>query len=177
MDNKQIELKKAKKILKEFCLLNNIKTPRCIIDNTIDEFGVYYTNNISTIFINLDKCKLSNSKLTHGSIKEYTIIGVLIHEFAHLLHYQYHYDVLHKSFKKLKEPLIHYFERDIEEDIAESIRLFILNPTLLEEGRPKRYKILNKLFKTINTEHYIVQLERLNTQNRIMTQKWILGEI
>jgi hypothetical protein len=150
------EYKDAKSIIKSFCVLNNIKLPICKINNDINYLGEYLikSNKSNSIYINLNKCKKSTKLNTSALIKDKTISGVLIHEFAHYLHYVYFYNLLNKKFKNLKEPLIHYFEIDIEEDIAESIRLFITNPTLLKEGRPKRYKILNDLFKPILYTHY-----------------------
>lgn len=171
------ELKYAKNVIKKFCNLNNLKTPTCHIDNTLVEYGVYYTNHKSKIYLNFNKCKASSKRISSASIKENTITGVLVHEFAHLLHYQNFYSELNSSFKKLKEPLIHFFEMDIEEDIAESIRLFILNPTLLEEGRPKRYKILSKYFKTLDSDHYIEQLKGVSNSSRMIIHRWLNMEI
>lgn len=174
---KEKELKYAKSIIKEFCSLNTIKTPICCIDNNIEEYGVFYTKHKRKIFLNFNKCKASSKRISSSTIREKTITGVLIHEFAHLLHYNLFYSQLNSSFKKLKEPLIHFREMDIEEDIAESIRLFILNPSLLHEGRPKRYKILSKYFNHSLMPHYTEQFKDITNKDLLIINKWINGEI
>lgn len=174
---KSKELKSAKNIIKEFCNLNNLKTPICCIDNSLEEYGAFYINHKRKIFLNFKKCKHSSKRITHSSINEKTITGVYVHEYAHLLHYNGFYGTLNKHFKKLKEPLIHFRETDIEEDIAESIRLFILNPSLLQEGRPKRYKILSKYFKHSLMPHYTEQFKDIPNNSITLINKWINGEI
>lgn len=155
MTKKELEYKNAKLFINNFCKVNNLIKPYYRKDNNIKDLGYYYirTGN-KEIILNLNKCHLSTPRKNSACIIDNTITGVLVHEFAHYLHYTLHYNKLINSFKRLKEPLIHFREMDIEEDIAESIRLFITNPSLLNEGRPKRFKILSKYFKsTINT-HY-----------------------
>lgn len=155
MTKKQLEYKNAKILINNFCKFNNIIKPTYRFNNNIKDYGHYYAREGNReIVINLDKCKLSNITKNSACVTDTTITGVLIHEFAHYIHYTYYYDILLKSFKRYKEPLIHFREMDIDEDIAESIRLFITNPTLLQEGRPKRFKILSKYFKSLVTTHY-----------------------
>lgn len=155
MIKKQLEYKKVKLLIAKFCKLNNIQKPTYRINNTIEDYGLYYIrNNNRELIININKCTLSTLYKNSCNISDKTITGVTIHEFAHYLHYSLYYKELLTKFKRLKEPLIHYREMDIEEDIAEAIRLFITNPTLLEEGRPKRFKILSNYFKPIVTTHY-----------------------
>ena len=155
MRNKKLELNRAKNLIKKFCILNEINIPITRIKNDLDCLGCYYDDGSRNIYVNLKITVLSSNRNNPAMIKESTITGAIVHEFAHYIHYTTKRNILIDSFKKLKEPLVNYWENEIEEDIAESIRLFILNPSLLKEGRPIRYKILNKHFKSIqNVKHY-----------------------
>lgn len=170
------ELKYAKGIIKQFCDANNIKVPKCRVQKLDKGLGVFKPSKPNFIFVDIEKCRVSNKRLNATFIKDKTICGVIIHEFAHYIHLNHHYSYLKNCFKRLKEPLIHYFESDIDEDIAESIRLFILNPTLLKEGRPKRYKILSRIFKQINVVHFTELFYHLPMENRYFIVEWIDGK-
>ena len=173
MCKKQLEYKKVKLLIAKFCILNNIQKPTYRINNTIHDYGLYYIKKGNReLIINLNKCHLSTLNKNSCYISDKTITGVTIHEFAHYLHYTLYYNEILKKFKRLKEALIHFREMDIEEDIAESIRLFITNPTLLQEGRPKRYKILSKYFKPLVNIHYTGLVKY---KNSMFLYNWLEG--
>lgn len=141
---KSEEFNQGCNIIKGFCAKNNIEVPNFIITDKINHLGFYDFDYPNNIYINLKKCKKQNSKNHPMMIYENTIIGTLIHEFGHLLHYK-HFPKLTKAFKKIKkEPLIHYRQMDIEEDIAESFRLFILHPKRMLYGRCERFNLIDK---------------------------------
>lgn len=169
---KKEEFKLGYQIIMNFCIVNNIKIPSIIVTTKIKYLGYYHLKKPSNIFINLKKCDRISKKKHPAMIHECTIIGTMLHEFGHYLHYGY-FPKLTKKFKKIKkEPIIHYFERDIEEDIAESIRLFILHPARLVDGRQKRYEILNKIF--INRRYYPLSLYALYNEKheKIDIDRW-----
>lgn len=79
-------------------------------------------------------------------VYENTVIGTMLHEFGHYLHFNFHKKLTRKFESIRKEPMVHYYERNIDEDIAECIRIAILNPRRLSAGRQKRYRILADIF-------------------------------
>ncbi len=172
MKLKKKELVRAKQIVNKFCSVNQIKFPVIKTKNDLDSFGCYFHES-NEIYINLGDCDLSTKRNNPGMTRENTITGCLAHELGHYLHFMYHSRYLTTKFKTLKEPLINYWETQIKEDIAESIRLFIINPTLLEEGRPKRYKILHGIFDPITDTHYTEVLKGLDFQKRRIINLWL----
>lgn len=180
MKLKKKELAKAKRIIRNFCKLNNIIPPITKVKNNLDCLGCYHDDGSRDIYINLEATGLASKRNNPAMTRENTIIGSLVHEFAHYIHYitPALRVPLKNKFEKLKEPLTHYWEIDIEEDIAESIRLFVLNPSLLQEGRPKRYKILSRYFKPIKSaKHYTELLKGLDLQKRRAVALWLKGTI
>ena len=177
MRNKIKELNRAKRVIKKFCIINKIPIVIIRIKNDLDGLGCY-PNGSRNIYINLELTTITSSRNNPAMIRENTITGTIIHEFAHYIHITTRRRILNNHFKKLKEPLINYWETDVEEDIAESIRLFILNPFLLKEGRPKRYNILSRYFEPIkNVKHYSELFKGLNRQKRRAVNMWIKGVI
>ena len=86
-----------------------------------------------------------------GFKADLTAPGILAHETGHHIHFQFdkrldseHRRILLNCLQYLKEneaPVSGY-EPNLHEVMAEACRLFILNPTLLKEGRPERYRFL-----------------------------------
>jgi len=90
-----------------------------------------------------------------------TPMGVVAHETGHHVHFSKDISGMIKDLDGVtnKEPRVTPYEPNVYEAIAEMMRIFILNPELLKEGRPKRWKYLtnavglkplhNKPWKTI----------------------------
>lgn len=84
------------------------------------------------------------------SVEDCTVLGRVCHEVGHhLLCYVQHrhprtYDGWWKNWctNVRHERPVSSHEPDEREAFAEAVRLFVLNPTLLEEGRPGRYGML-----------------------------------
>ena len=134
------------RIIKEFCRLNKIKQPKMEISEEIEHVGYYSFSTPDTIYVNPKMCNKSSKKNNPMMVYENTVVGTMLHEFGHYLHFTY-YPKLAKTWDKIKnEPLVHYYQRQIDEDIAECIRLAILNPSRLAKGRKKRFAILSKMF-------------------------------
>lgn len=168
---KQQEFNQAQKIINKWCKLNKIQQP-IITREDLHCLGIFRSSIPNTITINITKCKLSSKGINSNNVFDKSITGTLFHELGHYIHINWNKD-LTKSFKKLKEPTIHYFETDIHEDIAESIRLFISNPSLLMEGRPKRYKILQSKFKNHKRPHFTQLLQNQPLEKRKMIYSWL----
>ena len=74
-----------------------------------------------------------------------TVAGVLAHEFGHYID-----DIFKNPSKKIRkaigsESCVTSYEPNTFEVFAEAFRLFVLNPELLKEGRPKRYSFFESL--------------------------------
>lgn len=188
MTKKHRELSASVHMLHAFVQAQNRVTlqglkPSIQIDETVSYFGYYPIDkkDWSTLFINLKKCELSRPRNRPGYILDHTIVGVAAHEFGHMLHIRgygmgkgFLYPILNKRFKLLRrESLIHYREMNIEEDIAEAIRLFILNPRLLERGRPMRFAILSEYLNEIDASEHL----EIGSSNKadFFTECWIAG--
>jgi hypothetical protein len=138
------EFKIGCNIIQYFCNINNIQAPAIVATENIKHMGFYDFDTPNYIYVNLKKCKKTSKNNHPMMVYENTIIGTMLHEFGHFLHFQL-FPKLTDKFKKFnREPLLHYREMDIEEDIAECFRLFILHPQRLHKGRPKRFDLLCK---------------------------------
>jgi len=132
-------------IIERFCKINNIKIPNIIKTIEIPGAGYYEFNKPNTIFIDINKCDKMTKKNNPMMIYESTVIGTMLHEFGHYIHFKL-FPYLTKKWVKIKnEPHIHYYQMSIDEDIAECMRLCILNPTIIKNGRINRFNILAKL--------------------------------
>jgi len=175
MTNELKELRRAKRIVRKFCNINNITTPSTYVSN-LKGLGNFKLST-NKIYIDIKKCKLSNKYFNSAYINDATITGTVLHEVAHYIHLNFFKEELRTKFKRTKEPLIHYYERDINEDIAESIRLFITNPSLLMDGRPKRYKIISSLLKPLKQPHFTQLFSTLPIEHKRMVNRWIDNNI
>lgn len=132
-------------IISEFCKNNGIKVPEIIISDEIEHIGYYRFDRPDAIYVNVKRCNRTSKNDHPMMIYETNVIGTMLHEFGHYVHFRL-FPWLTKKFSAIKnEPFIKFWERSVDEDIAESIRLFVLNPSLMEKGRTKRFAILSKL--------------------------------
>lgn len=132
-------------IISEFCKNNSLRVPEIVISDEIEHIGYYRFDRPDTIYVNVKRCNRTSSKDHPMMIYETNVIGTMLHEFGHYVHFRL-FPGLTKKFNAIKnEPFIKFWERSVDEDIAESIRLFVLNPAILALGRKKRFDILSKL--------------------------------
>jgi len=117
--------------------------------------GVYIPERKSKIFINPDECKeldtASKEHFFYGYCDDYTIFGVTIHEFCHLLTTE----VFPKMEKNYIEQfqvdrlyLNSYSDTDTDEEMIEAMTLYITNPLLLKLISEHHWTFFRKYFKS-----------------------------
>jgi len=87
----------------------------------------------------------------HGYPVDMSMFGVAIHEFAHLLAYNFFPDILKEfkhEFPKKRLYLTRYTESDPNEELTELTRLYIQNPLFLKMIDIQSYKFLKSKFKS-----------------------------
>jgi hypothetical protein len=131
-------------LLKKFCRINHIKEPQVICRDGLGSYGLY---DRGEIFIDIKACrppvKTPGFRWSYTGYKaDLTPAGVIAHELGH------HVDSrLKKPSRKMStdgEKKVSSYEPNRSEAFAESMKLFLLNPDLLYEGRPKRYQFLRE---------------------------------
>jgi hypothetical protein len=82
-----------------------------------------------------------------GFKADLTVPGITAHETGHHLHAESHIPMglIRSSFAS--EPKVSGYEPHPGESFAEAVRLYILNPMLLLEGRPRRFDFLHGIVK------------------------------
>jgi hypothetical protein len=142
-----------------------------------------------TLFVNLKKTrtpvKVPGFQWSFTGYKaDLTAPGVLAHEVGHHVHFEIdrkreeHYYTLqlleHIASVRHAEPAVSGYEPNLYEVFAEAMRLFILNPTLLAEGRPKRYSLLIGLgLKPLHQAPWREVLQHAHPKIIAATEKWI----
>lgn len=116
----------------------------------------WYQFQTHTLCVNLNKtrCPVKNPGFAWsytGFKADLTPVGVLAHEIGHHVHNAITPNrIAHKELLKLirkvskNESSVSSYEPNSYEVFAESMRLFILNPELLREGRPVRWTLLHE---------------------------------
>ena len=154
---------KTIELSKYYCEVNSLRQPIISIDtnNFIKSTGLYINQRYSKdgeskILIDFKRCKYpvktpGFSWSFTGYKSDKTISGVICHELGHHTHFSNDVRLWIDEFDRLKsEDYLTSYHPSTSEDIAESIRLFILNPFLLKKLRPKRYfKLLDLGLKQI----------------------------
>jgi len=112
-----------------------------------------------TVFVNLKRSrtpvKTPAFQWSYTGYKaDLTAPGILTHEVGHHIHFTYEASVSPAERKALiarikevarVEPAVSGYEPNPYEVFAEAARLFMLNPSLLSEGRPKRFELIRSL--------------------------------
>ena len=139
----------GKQLIVQFCQLNNLRAPEFVVNDKLPYFG-HYVHNTTKIVANIKRAKSpiktpGFSWSYTGYKADLTAAGVWAHEFGHYVDF---YLLKHIS-KKMKgavkgESKVSSYEPNAAECFAESMKLFVLNPDLLKQGRPKRYKFLTE---------------------------------
>lgn len=141
-----------------------------------------------TLFVNLKKSrvpvKVPGFQWSFTGFKaDLTAPGILAHETGHHIHFELDkrntYDVrkaMLATLRSLKESetAVSGYEPNLYEVMAEACRLFILNPTLLKEGRPKRYEFLTGLgLKPLHTTPWRDVLRHAHPKLIAAAESWI----
>ena len=146
---KQENLEYGRNTVNAFCTHNDLCPPKIKNATRTHDYG-YYTWGSSTIFVNerLVRVPVKTPGFSWsytGYKADLTGAGIIAHETGHYV------DCLLKMpsrrIKKIVkgEKCVSSYEPNAQEVFAESMKLFILNPDLLREGRPLRYAFLTSL--------------------------------
>lgn len=176
----------AKEHVGEFCALNNLKFPKIKINNAVTNYGYYrYNDNDGYIVMNYWKCKMPVFNPTNGRLQSFpgnktdrTIAGVLCHEVGHYIDFTTRNTInLSLQFRSLygvENTITSYDLMDIER-VAESLRLFILNPMLLKAGRPKTFDILSQHLKPLHNWPWKLLFSHVKNKQQYFDwcEKWI----
>lgn len=91
---------------------------------------------------------------TFGGIKDLTPSGVILHELGHHIHLQlnqYTVDLVRKAFTndsiRKEHPVTNYCKVHVDEDIAESLRVYLSNNDLARIKIPFRCLVLDEFYK------------------------------
>lgn len=116
-----------------------------------------------------------------GSKADLTAPGILAHEIGHWTKW-----CLEKRSPDVKaylnaslvavaqlEPKVTSYEPNLEEVWAEATRLFILNPDLLFQGRPRRYSLLRAVLEPVHDLPWRTVLKNANPKLISSIENWI----
>jgi len=148
----------ANSLIRRFKEKNIIKFNLTInIDFLLVDSGIYIPSKPNNIYVNPDLALYItdedsvNLKSFHGYINDCSLLGNVMHEFSHFLCYTIYEGILEeyeKEFPINRLYLCEYSNENIDEEIAEIIRLYMLNPLLLKLIDEKVYKFFRKRFKS-----------------------------
>lgn len=140
-------------LVKTFCELNGLPLARLESRNVIGvlpptgtrEHLGNYVSVTRTIRVYPDLCDQPGERSWPGWIMDLTVTGVVAHELGH--HLSYCDRSYRSAFGLLRRdvperPLTEYACRSAEEDLAETVMLYVTNPTLLAAMRPVRHSTL-----------------------------------
>lgn len=185
--DKQSEFTRAVDYIKEFLDTNGLDHPSNIKHEGYNTrfYGCYYFKT-RRVNINLKKTRtpVKNpgwSWSYTGFKSDLTGPGVLAHEIGHHIHNLIQNSKNRKLIKNScvfvarREAEVSSYEPNYYEMLAESIRLFILNPVFLAEGRPLRYKFLTESFglKPLHQEDWRSILRNAHPKLIEAGDKWI----
>lgn len=157
--DKQVAFNEASTYVYGFLDVNSLAHPRSLVTvaetkhkNRWRDYGWYQFGG--TMFVNLKKSrvpvKVPGFSWSYTGFKsDLTAPGILAHEMGHHVHHLMEkrhdrkdlLDVI-KALSKAEAPVSGY-EPNAYETFAEAMRLFIMNPSLLREGRPFRFTVLS----------------------------------
>lgn len=153
-----------------------------------------YSQYIKSIVVNPKKCMvpvmlaggrpLGRSWSFPGSKTDITPVGVVAHEVGHHVDYERrivrdHKNELHeiRINEKPVTPyeLCHEDAETYKEMVAEGLRLFITNPMLLKEGRPRRHKFFTEVIglKTLHEAPWRDVLKHADLKIIDLMERWI----
>jgi hypothetical protein len=184
-------------LIKEFCNVNDIPYPKLDLrDNNIGTFGTFnHKTNLITLYPRNAKTpvKVPGYKWSYTGYKaDCTLPGVFAHEFGHYLdsylatkmfNQKSAYTSLDKTMQFIldyEKPVSGYIDRftnkraKMSEAFAEVMKLFILNPDLLKQGRPKSYEMIISLgIVPVVTEEWTEILKNAHPKLISAANSWI----
>jgi hypothetical protein len=132
-----------------------------IQDFSIEEMGVCFPFNQPRvcnphkykIYINPSNCEniKDDSDFCNGHIKDLTIFGITLHEFAHILStniFKKFIPDYKKEFPTERLYLNDYSNHNIDDEIAELLTLYLTNPYLLKLISVNHYKFCRRFFES-----------------------------
>lgn len=153
----------ACELIKRFSKKNDIIIDLIVAyDFTLDnECGIFIPQlNENKIFINPYVChetymvaKDKGLIMGTGYIADLSIFSIVIHEFAHLICYNIYEGLVNEyaeEFPRINDRLYlnDYCDHTLDDELAEIITVFILNPYMLKMISKKHWKFLNDRFKS-----------------------------
>lgn len=194
--DKLLIFNESKQLVNEFLDHNSLNRPSDIVDSSVFnvkrlsklrvDYGFYETFE-QRINVNVKKSrtpvKTPGFQWSYTGYKaDLTITGIMAHEVGHHVHtlfgsgYSRSLKGFILDFTKFihNESSVSSYEPNPYEMFAESMRLFIINPSLLQEGRKKRYEyIVSMGLKPIVDLHWREVL--VNAHSRLIcgAESWI----
>jgi len=142
----------------DFCL-------KIMIDYSMPGMGVYFRSKKGMIFINPENCinieDISNINdkvdFWNGYVKDLTLFGVTIHEFCHYASEEVFSGMINdyrKTFPTKRLRLNDYSNNSIDDEIAETMTLYITNPLFLKLISKEHWDFFKKYFTSpVPTSH------------------------
>jgi hypothetical protein len=160
--NPQDEILMAMALIDKFKIKNKIEFNLEIVEDfNIEEMGVCFPFNQPrksnhhqyVIYINPSNCEKlkDDSDFCTGYVKDLSIFGVTIHEFAHIMSFNIYKGMVQdykKEFPINRLYLNDYSNHHIDDEIAELIVLEMTNPYLLKLISEPHHIFFNKYFKS-----------------------------
>lgn len=202
--NKESMFVKSVQLVQNFFEHNSIPQPKAFSKTRLGDSYGCYEYNTRTIHCNVGKTKFPvKNPGFHwsytGAKADLTIPGIIAHEAGHHIDACLAKDekspkayIKKKACSKsltvtskfaeillceiyVRENSVSSYEPNVAEMLAESMRLFILNPELLREGRPMRYKYITDFLglKPIVTAPWEKILENAHERLIAAQKSWI----
>lgn len=177
-------------LCREFLSLNGIAHPQFVpgpppIKGKWKDRGLYVPSDgtsPSRVFVDLKKSVTpvrtpGFSWSFPGFKADLTAVGVTAHETGHHVHESLGYRDLWLAAQRMfkHEPRVSGYEPHLGESIAEALRLFILNPSLLREGRPFRWAFATDVLglRPLHDAPWREVLAHAHLRMRAATESWI----
>lgn len=169
----------------DFCTLNNLKVPKVRVQ-VCNNYGYFQPGaNGGHIGINVKKTRMPvwdpvNPQLQSfpGNKSDRTVAGVLAHEVGHYVdinnRLKFNLAGKFRAIIGVENSVSSYDIIEVER-VAEAFRLFILNPKLLEEGRPKAFQIIRQCLKPVHQLPWRVMFHYSRSRAKYIDwcEKWI----
>jgi hypothetical protein len=141
-------------ITARFVQANGMGGPRFrrmrLVDKPRGSYGCgYYSELSKMVVVDADACAVpARGVMRSWSFPGYSVdrtpVGVLAHEVGHYIDHMWNFpsSLFDFSAPTIKREVVSSYEPNATERFAETMRLFITNPALLEHWRPERYRYL-----------------------------------
>jgi len=146
-------------------LIKRFKKKNCVefdlkinIDYAMKDYGIYEDGVPGEISVNpalaiVDNKDSKDLNSYRGYTIDWTLLGVTMHEFGHYLCCELYEGIIEeytKEFPKNRLFLGEYSNENVDEELAEIIRLYMLNPLLLKLVGGDVYKYIKSWFDSPN---------------------------